>query len=169
MVLKSLNQIPCPILLELNLIHIFGSSRLCWMTVIRSGTSGMIELDAACYLVGIRFLHHEVLAPCQCSKSEPLSRLLVLSTWSKRNFLALPTDLLCIACHDITQGKYGRRLYCDHVTKCSVSKCVIQVVYVLLCSNILSFHIATWLTHLETKHFVTWSQYRRRPYLPCVY
>ncbi len=27
---------------------------------------------------------------------------------------------------------------------------------------------ATWMTHLETKHFVTWSQYRRRLYLPCV-
>ena len=27
----------------------------------------------------------------------------------------------------ISQGKYGRRLYCDHVTKCFVSKCVIQV------------------------------------------
>ena len=27
---------------------------------------------------------------------------------------------------------------------------------------------ATWMTHLETKHFITWSQYRRRPYLPCV-
>ncbi len=27
----------------------------------------------------------------------------------------------------LTQGKYGRRLYCDHVTKCFVSKCAIQV------------------------------------------
>ncbi len=27
----------------------------------------------------------------------------------------------------LTQGKYGRCLYCDHVTKCFVSKCVIQV------------------------------------------
>ena len=26
-----------------------------------------------------------------------------------------------------TEGKYGRRLYCDHVAKCFVSRCVIQV------------------------------------------
>ncbi len=32
----------------------------------------------------------------------------------------------------LAQGKYGRRLYCDHVTKCFVSECVIQVAYVLL-------------------------------------
>ncbi len=36
-----------------------------------------------------------------------------------------------------SQGKYRRRLYCDHVTKCFVSKCVIQVASVLLCSLIL--------------------------------
>ncbi len=38
-----------------------------------------------------------------------------------------------------SQGKYGRRLYYDHVTRCFVSKCVIQVASVLLCSLILFF------------------------------
>ncbi len=34
-----------------------------------------------------------------------------------------------------TQGKYSNCMYCDHVTKCFVSKWAIQVVYVLVCSN----------------------------------
>ncbi len=56
----------------------------------------------------------------------------------------------------LTQGKYRRRLYCDHVTE-------------MLCHKLRehSSTDTTWMTHLETKHFVTWSQYRRRRYLPC--
>ncbi len=57
-------------------------------------------------------------------------------------------------------SKYGRRLYCDHVTKCFVSKCVIQVVSFNSSIVIWDKHelgakqyIATWMTHLETKHF----------------
>ncbi len=48
--------------------------------------------------------------------------------------------------------------------KCFVSKCVIQVDKILEDRST----YATWMTHLETKDFVTWSQYRRRPSLPCV-
>ncbi len=41
----------------------------------------------------------------------------------------IPTNV-CFMDYFYTQGKYRRRLYCDHVTKCFVSKCVIQVVMV---------------------------------------
>ncbi len=57
-----------------------------------------------------------------------------------RAFYIVIMEMAVCDLRGFTQGKYGRRLYCDHVTKCFVSKCVIQVVYVLLCSNILSFH-----------------------------
>ena len=42
----------------------------------------------------------------------------------------------------LAQGKQQCHLYYDHVTKCFVSKCVGAKQY-----------IATWMTHLETKHF----------------
>ena len=38
----------------------------------------------------------------------------------------------CMLAYAYTQGKYGRHLYYDHVTKCFVFKCVIQVAHVQL-------------------------------------
>ncbi len=79
----------------------------------------------------------------------------MFSVFGNLLYLANPScNFACVSC---TQGKYRRRLYCDHVTKCFVSKCVIQVVSVLLLGDKhklgQSCTDATWLTHLKTKHF----------------
>ncbi len=54
------------------------------------------------------------------------------------------------------QGKYARCLYCNHVTKCFISKCVIQAVMYSNDHEVgAKLYITIWMTHLETKHFVT--------------
>ncbi len=74
----------------------------------------------------------------------------ILGYWNIWHICMQMLTLVSAPC-TYTQGKYGRRLYCDHVTKCFVSKCVIEVASVHKLGQ--SCTEATWMTHLKTKHF----------------